>query len=210
MNKMLANNIKLQIEQENKKLKQSHNNTSSTQLQIMTKLLKKNCEEFEQILSQFNQDVQNKQIRQIKILDIDHKLSDSQIQEIVNNSDHANEIIQSQFLMNDVSDEFLERINNLEERYASMKNIGKEIENLQNMVIELNTLIGQQQETIDSIVTHVDKAQDNVVSGTSNLDKALSYQKCARKANFWMCIVCFIAILVIIFVLYAEGLFTKN
>jgi len=175
------------------------------QLNSVTRRFKSASVSFQNTLSDFNKNLRNKQTRQIRILDTDHKLKEEDIEDLANDPQRADEFIQQQFQMVDVGDEFLDRLADIEQRHEGMKKIEQSIRELHELFTELSILVNEQQERLDSITNNVEQTKDYVKSGVVHLEKAEKHQKCTRKMQFYMCGACFVILLVIIIILVASG-----
>jgi len=211
-NTQLVRTIKEEIQKENlrfqnqgKKLSsQTQNLQEQNLLNAVTRKFKSACTDFETTLSHLVHNLRDKQIRQIKIMDTDHKLTNDDIEDLVDDPIRANDVIQKQFQLAEVGDSFLDALVTIEEKHEGMKKIEREIEQLRELFNELSTLVHEQQARIDSIQDHVSDTQKFVVQGVEKLKKAENKQKCTGRMRCYMFCCCFIALVVIILAIFVK------
>lgn len=209
LEKLIANNnaltrkLKSSIAKENSKAEASGNYNQKNMLKTVNNQFRTACTNFETTVNEMMKTIKQKNIRQIKILDIDHQLNDDEIETIVENPAQARDLIQKQFQMSDVSDQMLDTIANIEEKYEGMKKIEQEIQELHQLFGDLSVIVNEQQEQFDTIEQHVEQTKSNVVSGTKHLESAERKQKCTRKLTCYALLGLLCIVVVIIILLFS-------
>jgi len=175
--KIISNNTSLtkkifaaQIGKETSKI-DTNGGTShqKTQLSTVNKQFRETCMNFETTVNEMMNTIRNKNIRQIKILDVDQQLTDKDIDRIVDNPDQARDFIQKEFAMTDVGDQMLDTLAGLEDKYQGMKKIQEDVAALHALFQDLQVIVNEQQEMFDSVEQHVDETKENVQKKVLNI-----------------------------------------
>ncbi|ETO33039.1 syntaxin 1B-like protein [Reticulomyxa filosa] len=112
------------------------------------------------------------------------KISEEEIDNLVSDPAKAQTFIQQSFQIVDIGDAMVDRLAEIESRTEGMQKIYDSLEELRSMWHELNFLISEQQEYLDSIENNVLQTKDYVAQATVHLQEAEKSQKKARKVNF--------------------------
>lgn len=86
----------------------------------------------------------------------------------------------------------------LNERDQAVQKISKDIQNVNIISRELNTLVHQQAEMVDDLDAHIDTADAAVEDGVQQLEQAATHATSARKKKMILAVICTILGLVLL------------
>jgi len=204
-NTAVTTQIKWRVQKERTVLASTADNVNSLKIKEFNALVhqfKAACNMFGQSLNQFDKAVKSEQLRQLDIVDVDHTLSAQEKRNLVESEDPkaVQQFLSQRYALTDATnDQLLDRLTDLEKQNDGMKKIERSIHELHELFNELNILIIEQQDLIDSIDQNVVDTKDNVTSGTKHLGKAEQHQKQTRKMML-IGVICCLVILVIIII----------
>ncbi|XP_010557974.1 PREDICTED: syntaxin-121-like [Tarenaya hassleriana] len=96
------------------------------------------------------------------------------------------------------SGRILDTINEIQERHEAVKEIEKNLEELNQVFLGMVVMVEHQGSGLDNIESHVAHASSFVRAGTEQLDTAKMYQKNTRKWTFFTIIIVVLLIIIII------------
>lgn len=169
---------------DNLKFEQSHHDAESSALVEMRRnLYNLTVRKYADSLSKFNLEVaayetnvKSQQKRRLKQVDTAKLLDDQKIDELVETG------MAEQFLSDSLmSDDLRDCITAIEQRHTQVLQLEKSIRELLELFRDLGKLVDYQQESLNIIEKHIDKAKDYTEKGAQELKEAEDYQKSARK-----------------------------
>jgi len=178
------------------------------QLNACTRKFQLASNNFQGALNRFNTELKNRQQRHIGL--IDKKLSGEEIENLVSDPARAQMYIQQSFQLVDTGDAMMDRLAEIETRTEGMQKIYESLEELRTMWQELNFLINEQQEYLDSIENNVQQTKEYITQATDHLKSAEKSQKTSRKLRYCMLCVCLILLIAIFGALGGSGTFTNG
>ena len=150
------------------------------QLNSCTRQFKTSTNSYQNELTEFQNVLKKTQRRQIGVVAPKSMTTEEQ-DKLAENYEAADQFLKQQFDLTDVNDQMLDRLAELEARHNGMLKIEQEVKELQEMWVELHTLIMEQQELLDNIENNVLQTRDYVQSGVKHITKAEVHQKQSRK-----------------------------
>ncbi len=100
-----------------------------------------------------------------------------------------------------------QQLSQIEARHGELLRLEQSLVEIKELFLELEALVSQQGEVIDSIERSVTGAREWVESGKDCLQEAKVYQKKARRRKVWFSIACVVvALIVIIIILSSTGM----
>ncbi|KAK9173862.1 SNARE domain protein [Cryptosporidium meleagridis] len=198
----LKNNIEyLRIQNENLKKKASKKEATEIMirenlLQTISKRFRETIYEFQSVQSEYKAEMRNKIFRQIKIVYPD--ATESAIESI---AEEEGKITTTQLIKMKLSgshETIGNAITELQDRYRDIRKLEKSVEELQQLFIELASLINEQGEMLDHIEFSVSTAKDYTEKADIELISARKYQKKTQKKMLWIILCIFILILVVL------------
>jgi len=175
------------------------------QLNSCTRKFQQVSNKFQGSLNRFNGELKKRQKRHIG--HIDQKLSKEEIENLVSDPAKAQTFIAQSFQSVEIGDAMVDRLAEIESRTEGMQRIYESVEELRSMWQELNFLINEQQEYLDSIENNVLQTKDYVEKGVENLRSAEKHQKKARKFKFCIMCICLLVLMMVLVVLGGTGMF---
>jgi len=220
LNKLMANNSKI-VQSIKAKLKEQKVSNDKfcrdkpgssvaqwriNQLNSCTRKFQQSSNKFQGALNRFNSELKNRQKRHIGHI-AKEKISDEDMDNLVSDPAKAQAYIQQSFQMVDVGDAMMDRLAEIESRTEGMQRIYDSLEELRTMWQELNFLISEQQEYLDSIENNVQETKEYVAQATVHLQKAEKSQKFTRKLTCCLVCVCLIILIIILGTVGGTGMF---
>ena len=144
------------------------------------------------------------QKRQLDVVDIDNQLTEEDKDKLLNSDDFgaAQKFIDQKYAFSDATiDELFGRLTELEEQHKGMLKIERSVKELNELFQELNTLVIEQQDLIDSIDQNVTETKELVQSGTKHLERAEKHQTKTRKIMLCAFLCCLIILIILVIAL---------
>ncbi|OII72499.1 uncharacterized protein cubi_00494 [Cryptosporidium ubiquitum] len=197
----LKNNIEyLRAQNENLKKKASKKEAAEIMirenlLQTISKRFRETISEFQAVQSEYKAEMRNKIFRQIKIVYPD--VTQNTIELI---AEEEGKITTTQLIKMKLSgshETIGNAITDLQDRYRDIRRLEKSVEELQQLFIELASLINEQGEMLDHIEFSVSTARDYTEKADIELISARKYQKRTQKKMLWIILCIFILIFVV-------------
>lgn len=156
-------------------LKKTYQNTVYIQkINYLENRLVKTVEMYYKKISLYKRKIKDDQRRTIKILDVDHKLTDDQINEYVENSNSQTIIKKMKsFLVEDT-------VLDIERRHVDILQLESSIQEIYELFKDLSVLVDLQQESLDVIQVNIEKAYMSVSKGEVDIQSAEDYQNKSR------------------------------
>ncbi|RKO83986.1 t-SNARE, partial [Blyttiomyces helicus] len=88
-------------------------------------------------------------------------------------------------------------LGDMQNRHNELLRIEQSVEQLFNLFQEMQALLDAQQQTIDTIDSHVENTFENVQEGSKELSSAIVSAKSSRKTARWICL-CVLVLLIIV------------
>jgi len=171
-----------EIKRENHEYQRSHKD-GAAKTQVRLNLYQTNLRKFHQVMNEYNtasyefkHSLQARLRRQLKIVAPESKLTDEQVDEIVE-SGKADDVIQQAL----VSDNLQSVVQDIQERHQDILKLERQVQEIYELFRDLATLVDLQQETLDVIENRVQKAQNYTHTAEKELVKAVEYQDKARQ-----------------------------
>ncbi|KAH8740096.1 syntaxin [Cryptosporidium ryanae] len=165
-------------------------------LQAISRRFRETISEFQTVQSEYKTDIRNKILRQIKIV-----YPDAPQQTIDSIASEDSNIVTTQLIKMKLSgshETLGNAVNDLQDRYKDIRRLEKSVEELQQLFIELASLINAQGEMLDHIEFSVSTAKDYTEKADIELISARKYQKKAQKKMVWIVLCLFILILIVV------------
>eukprot|EP01084_Bolivina_argentea_P308517 533503_1 len=203
-NTALTTQIKWRIQTEKRNLSKECDNIDSLKIREFNGIVmnfKNACNMFSQTLNKWDATVKNEQIRQLSVVDLNNTLTEEDKNKLLNSDDFlaVQKFIDEKYKLTDASnDELLNRLTDLEKQHNGLIKIEESVKELKTLFNELNILVIEQQDLIDSVEHNVVETKELVKSGTKHLEKAEKHQKKTRKMMLCGIICCIIILLIII------------
>merc|ERR1711881_239364 len=99
----------------------------------------------------------------------------------------------------------MQRTAEMQERTKAMEQIERDIENVQMIYKELNQLVYEQADQVDSIENHIDQAEIEVEEGVNQLGQAAVSARSLRKKKLCLTMFGVAALIVIIFIIWLSS-----
>ncbi|KAF7458388.1 syntaxin protein [Cryptosporidium felis] len=197
----LKNNIEY-LRNTNEELKKKANKKETSEIMIRDNLLqtisrrfRETISEFQSVQTEYKTEIRNKIFRQIKMVYPDATQSTMDLI-----ADEDGKVATTQLIKMKLSgshETLGNAILDLQDRYRDIRKLEKSVEELQQLFIELASLINVQGEMLDQIEFSVSTAKDYTERADLELISARKYQKKAQKKMFWIVVCIFILILVV-------------
>ncbi|KAJ1610767.1 putative syntaxin [Cryptosporidium canis] len=198
----LKNNIEF-LRLQNSNLKKKANKSEASEimirenlLQTISKRFRETIAEFQAVQSEYKAEMRNKIFRQIKIV-----YPDANQNTIESIADEDGKITTTQLIKMKLSgshETIGNAITELQDRYRDIRKLEKSVEELQQLFIELASLINEQGEMLDHIEFSVSAARDYTEKADIELVSARKYQKKTQKKMLWIILCIFILIFVVL------------
>jgi syntaxin 1B/2/3 len=188
----------MQIKEENDQFDAESGNQNSARSQVRNNLYQATCRRFQEHMAEFTdareafrQNIQDRMVRQIQI--VDPSKDSSEARQLVENG-LAEQIITKAL----ASDNLREVVQELRARNQELMNLQRNVESLYEMFKDLYALIEMQGESLNIIEQRVARSLDYVQKGEEALKSAKKHQSKAGKLK---CILLIILIVVFIIVM---------
>jgi t-SNARE complex subunit (syntaxin) len=135
--------------------------------------------------------------RRVKILD--RTMTDDEIEKLMDNGVTVKQIYEQSLQDNSVN--LRNIVANIEERHLDIIKLESEVLAVYELFRDLELLVDLQQDSMDVISKHIEKAKKDVAIGEDNLNKAAEYQDKARKKQC-CCLMIVLIILVVVILLF--------
>lgn len=165
-------------------------------LQAISRRFRETVSEFQSVQSEYKTEMRNKIFRQIKIVYPD--AAQSTVESIANEEGSVATTQLIKMKLSGSHETLGNAILDLQDRYKDIRRLEKSVEELQQLFIELASLINLQGEMLDHIEFSVSSAKDYTEKADIELISARKYQKKAQKKIAWIILCLFILILVIV------------
>jgi len=167
-------------------------------LRSVVKSFQKHMASYSTSLNDFNRTTVNRNIRQHRYLNSNLSQDDIAAMELDPIRAH-NELIQK-LEEYDVSDGTIDKIASLEEQNTQIREIEKGVQLISRLFEEMNIMVIEQGDILDSIENNVEATRLYVKKGLDQIDKATSHTAKARKKKVCIAILCLTIIIVIMMV----------
>lgn len=165
-------------------------------LQTISRRFRETIAEFQAVQSEYKAEMRNKIFRQIKIV-----YPDATQNAIESIAEEEGKIATTQLIKMKLSgshETIGNAITELHDRYRDIRRLEKSVEELQQLFIELASLINEQGEMLDHIEFSVSAARDYTERADTELVSARKYQKKTQKKMLWIILCIFVLIFVVL------------
>jgi len=164
-------------------------------LRSVVKSFQRQMSSYSRSLNDFNRTTVNRNIRQHRYLNSNLTQDDIEAMELDPIRAH-NELIQK-LEEYGVSDGTIDKIASLEEQNTQIREIEKGVELIARLFQEMNIMVIEQGDMLDSIENNVEATRLQVKKGLDEIDKASSHARKARKKKVCVAVICLTIIVVI-------------
>jgi len=164
-------------------------------LRTVVKKFQTQMSSYSKSLNDFNRTTVNRCVRQHRYLN--SNLTQEDIEDMELDPIRAHQELIQKLEEYGVSEGTVDRIANLEEQNTQMREIEKGVNLIARLFEEMNIMVIEQGDALDSIENNVEATRLYVKKGAEQIDKASSSASKARKKKVCVCILC-LAILVVV------------
>ncbi|KAH7650084.1 syntaxin [Cryptosporidium bovis] len=165
-------------------------------LQAISRRFRETISEFQNVQSEYKLDIRNKILRQIKI--VYPEASQKAIDSVAIEDDNIDTTQLIKMKLCGSHETLGNAIQDLQDRYRDIRRLERSVEELQQLFIELASLINVQGEMLDHIEFSVSSAKDYTEKADIELISARKYQRKAQQKMVWIVLCLFILILVVV------------
>jgi len=162
-------------------------------------------QEYQQVLSKYDQKIREKAYRQVQLVSPDAKPAD--IDELLNQGDAPTETIFTQVIMEDRKHKNAQQtLDYLQEKHNDILELEKNIVELNQLFQDMATLVDTQGDLIDQIEYSVMQSEAYTEDAVSNLATTEKLVTNTRKKKLYICIIAAVIIVVlVVFVVIISG-----
>jgi len=155
---------------------------------------------YSESLNEFNRTNVNRCVRQHRYLN--SNLTQQDIEDMELDPIRAHQKLIQKLEEYGVSEATVDSISNLERQNTQMQQIEKGVHHIWRLFEEMNLLVIEQGDMLDSIENNVEATRLHVKKGVEQIDKASGHAAQARKKKVCVAIICLIILVVIVMVLF--------
>jgi syntaxin 1B/2/3 len=152
----------------------------SNQLLKVKKKFQNVLKEFHHLELQFSQRQKDRMLREMRIVKADATQDD--VEEFLESGQGG--IFAQQVLHSSRYGDARNALKQVQDRQADIRNIESTVEELAQLFLDLNTLIEQQDYTIDQVYEHVEETVVHLEKGEQEVEKAIVHRKNSIKVRF--------------------------
>lgn len=157
--------------------------TNKSQLERLDRKLQRKINQFRELEQSFKRDVDDQAVRQLYI--VNPNPTEEEISEVRENAGHTR--IYEQALLTGNRAQAQAALGNTKQRSKVLEEVLRTMTELQQMLIDLNTMVEQQEPMIQNIEQSAAETNDHMVAGNTQMTQAVRTARATRKKK-WICL----------------------
>lgn len=182
---------------------ESGNPRNSPQVGKVDRRLKATINKYQVLEAEFRKDSQAAAERQYRIVRPD--ATDDEVRQAVEDPDTP--IFQQALMSSDRRGQAQSSLRHVKERHEAIKKIERQMEELAQLFIDLDTIVQQQEPLVANIEQKGEEIHDNVVQANTEIGTAIQSAR-ARNRKKWWCLL--IVVIIIIIIAIAVGVYVAT
>ncbi|CAN8100814.1 unnamed protein product [Discula destructiva] len=173
------------------------------QVDRLDRQLKERIQQYQQLEASHRQKMQGQMERQYRIVRPDADMNEVRAA-VEDMSAGGQQVFQQAMMQSNRQGQARAVLNEVQNRHKELLKIEQQMTELTNMIIDLDTIIVQQEPMVQQIDDHVEKTQEDLKQANVELDTAVTTVRSTRKKK-WICcgiVTAIILIVVIVVVVY--------